>query len=57
MHKIGICQIVGHPIFQGRPQFTKITTIDMYLFIEIRHNNLILHHGNPFEVEKLQSYA
>ena len=35
------CKIlVGHPIFQGRPQYTLIATINMYLIIEIRHNIL-----------------
>ena len=41
--------------FQGRPQYTQITTINMYFLIEIRHNTLIQYHENYFiEVEKLQ---
>ena len=31
------CKILGHSIFQGRPQCTQITTINMYLLIEIAH--------------------
>ena len=35
--QIGNCQIFGLPIFQGRPKYSQVTTINMYLFIEIRH--------------------
>ena len=33
--KIGICGIFRCPIFQGRPQYIQITTINMYLLREI----------------------
>ena len=45
------------PIFQGKPQLTEITTINMYLLIEIRHNILIQCTGIYIEVKKIQSYA
>ena len=35
-----ICKILGQPIFQERTQYTQITTMNMYLIIEIRHNIL-----------------
>ena len=41
--KIGKCKLFGHPIFQGRPQYTLVTTINMYLLI--RHIILIQCHG------------
>ena len=44
-NKIGNWQIFGHPIFQGRPQYTQITTIHMYLLVGIRHNILTQCHG------------
>ena len=34
-----------------------VTTINMYLLIEIRYNIPIQCHGNHIEVEKLQLYA
>ena len=37
---------MGHPILQGRPQYTEILTINMGLLIEIRHNIFIQYHGN-----------
>ena len=36
--KTGHCKIIGLPIFQGRPQYIKNTTINMYLIIKIKHN-------------------
>ena len=33
------------PIFQGRPEYTNTTTINMYLLIEIGHNIFIQCHG------------
>ena len=36
--KTGFCKFLGHPNFQGRPQYTQITAITMNLLIEIRHN-------------------
>ena len=47
MPKISICEILGRPVFQRGPHYTLITTIDMNLSIEIRHNILIqCHRGN-----------
>ena len=39
---------------QGGPQYTKISTINMYKFIKIRHDIdiLIQCHGNHIEVKK-----
>ena len=45
-------QILGVLFFQRKPQNTLITTINMYLIIQIRHNILIQCHGNYIEVEK-----
>ena len=39
--KIVNCEIFGCLIFQGRPQYTQIKTINMYLLHEIKHNILI----------------
>ena len=41
----------GRSIFQGRQQHTKITTINMYLIIEIRLNILKQCLGNYIEVK------
>ena len=35
----------GILLFKGGPQYTQVTTINMYLLIYIRHNNLIQYHG------------
>ena len=51
-------KILGHHIFQQIPQYAQITTIDMYLLIEIMHDIPVQCHGNYIEVEKLQlSYS
>ena len=42
-----------HPISLGRPQYSQITTINVYLPNEIKHNIHILCHGNYIEVEKI----
>ena len=34
---MGNCKVFGCPIFQGRPQYTQITTINMCLLNEIEH--------------------
>ena len=39
--KIGNCNIFGRPNFEGGPQYTRISTINMYKFIKIRHVILI----------------
>ena len=51
------CKILGYPSFQERPQYTQITTVNMYLLIEIRHNCLIQCRGNHIEVAKNSIYA
>ena len=51
MPKIGNCKIFGHPIFQGRPQYN-ITTINMYLFSEMRDNTFIKCHGSYIGLKK-----
>ena len=51
--KIGNCKILGHPIFQGRPQNTQITTIKMYLPNEIKQNfHIIQCHEIYIEVKR-----
>ena len=50
--KIGNCKIWGRPNLKGRPQFTQISTINMYKFIKIRHDILIKCHGNCMEKKK-----
>ena len=45
MPKIGNCKIFGHPKFEGGPQYTHISTINMYKFIK-RHDILIQCHKN-----------
>ena len=55
--KIGNCNICGRPIIQGRPHYTLITIINMYLIIQTRYTTLKQYHGNFIEVEKLQLYA
>ena len=51
--KIDNCKILGRPIFRGRLQYTKITTINMYLFIEIGYTFHIQCHGDCIEMKKL----
>ena len=41
MPKIGNCKI-----FLRGPQYTQISTINMYEFIKIRHDILLQYHGN-----------
>ena len=43
---------MAYLVFQGRPEYAQITTINMYLLIEIRHNILIKCLGNCIELEK-----
>ena len=42
--KIGNCKIFGCPIFIGRSQYSLVVTMDIYVFIEIRHIILIKWH-------------
>ena len=55
MPKFDNCKNLGHPIFQGRPQYSLTATINMYLVIELSHNNLIQCHGFYFD-EKVFNY-
>ena len=48
--KVGNCKILRHPIFNGRPQYTPISTIKMYLVIRIKNDIHIQHHGNYIEL-------
>ena len=52
MPKIGNCKIFGRPNFQGGPQYSQISTINMYEFVKIRHDVLIQRHGNYMEMRK-----
>ena len=49
--KTDTCRIFGCLTFQGRPQNTQITTINMYLLIEIMHNIIINCHGYYSKVD------
>ena len=40
---------IEHPSFHGRSKYTQITTINMYLFNEIKH---VQWHGSFIEVKK-----
>ena len=53
MLKIGNCKIFECPVFQRRPKYTLIPNMNMNLFIEIKHNNLIQCHRDYILVEKL----
>ena len=53
MSKIDNCESFGHSIFQGRSQYTQITTINMYLLIKTNHNILKQYHWNYIEVRKI----
>ena len=44
-------------LFQGRPQSTQITIINMHLLIEIGHNSVIQRHGYYIKLENFQLYA
>ena len=46
--------IDGRPVFPGRPQYTQISTTNIYLSW---HNINIQCHGNYMEVKKIQLYA
>ena len=47
------CEIFVCHIFQRRPQYTQITTIDMYLPIEVRLHILLKCHGSYIGVKKI----
>ena len=53
MSKIDNCENFGRFIFQGRSQYTQITTINMYLLIKTKHSILKLYHWNYIEVRKI----
>ena len=50
--KIDDCKKFWRPNFEGRPQFTQISTINLYRFVKIRHDILIQCHGNYMEMKK-----
>ena len=52
MPKIGNCKNFGRQKFKGGPQYTHISTINMYEFIFIRHDILIQYHGNYMEMKE-----
>ena len=39
-------------IFQGEPQYTQISTINMYAFIKVRHAIIIQWHRNDMEMKR-----
>ena len=52
--KLTILKLLGvSHIFQGRSPYTHITTTNMYLLIEIRHNILIQCHKNCSDVNEI----
>ena len=53
MPKIGNCKSFGLPKFEGGPQYTHISNINMYKFIKIRHDILIQCYGNYMEMKKV----
>ena len=55
--KWAIVKILGVQNFQGGPQYTQISTINMYKFIRIRHDILIQCHGNNMEIKNNQLYT
>ena len=56
--KLAIVNFFVALFFRGRPQCTLITSINMYLIIEMRHDILIQQcHGNYIEEEKLKVNA
>ena len=54
--KIGNCKTFGCPIFQRRPEYIQITTINMYL-LEIRHTILMICRGIYIWARKKQLYV
>ena len=48
----GHCKIFGRPNCLGGPQYTQISTINMYIFIKMRHDILIQGHGNYMMMKK-----
>ena len=50
--KIGCSKKCWRPIFQGRPQYTEIITMNKYFLIRIRYDILTQCHGNYIEVGK-----
>ena len=52
MPKIGSCKIFGHPNVERGSQFTHISTINMYKFINIMHDIIKQCHGYSKEMKK-----
>ena len=55
MPYIGNCKIYGRPNLEGEQQYTQISTINMFIFIEIRQYILIQCHGNYMEMKTLNN--
>ena len=51
MPKIGNYDILGHSIFQGKPNILRLQLYIYVLPIEIRHNVHMQYHGNYIEVK------
>ena len=51
--KLAIVNFLGVQIFKGGAQYTQISNINMYAFIEIRHDILIQCHRNYMETKKV----
>ena len=51
--KISNLEILGRPIFQGRPIYSDYNHEHIFIFIpiEIRHNIILQYHGNYSEVK------
>ena len=54
--KMAIVNFFGVQILRG-PQFTQISTINMYTFILIRLDIRNQSHGNHMDLKKIQSYV
>ena len=50
--KIGNCKLWGRPISQGKPQYTPILTINMYLLLEKGYGISIQWHGKCIDVKE-----
>ena len=50
--KLAIVTFLGGQIFKGGPQYTQISTINMYKFIKIRQDILLQCHGNHMEMKR-----
>ena len=51
--KLAVVKFWGRPNFYGGSQYTHISTINMYKFINIRHDIIKQWHGNYREMKNL----